>query len=243
MLETLVVAGGVAAGCAIGSRMRQAAHDRVQAGAATHAPDVARNVERSGNRDAAGGVGPFTVMLAGDSTVGKTLFLQRVTNREGISRETLPKTVVPAWQRLDLTLPTYGRTHFQLLDTPGGLPELSVVFYHSCDAVVLMFDVGNAASFARVQTQWHPDVQQHRLSQGKHRVGTCVVLAHVVDERRERQVTRREASSWCGSVGLPYYETHPADSSGWVRMLAHLASVALSEEVTRGRGDRAAAAT
>jgi len=70
---------------------------------------------------------------------------------------------------------------------------------------------------------WYAAVQQHRPAAGRNSAGAIVVLAHVIDERRERQVTRREASTWCESVSLPYYETHPADVRGWKRMLQHIA--------------------
>ena len=68
---------------------------------------------------------------------------------------------------------------------------------------------------------WYAAVLQHR-QMDKHAAGTCVVLAHVIDERRERQVTRREASAWCELNGLPFFETHPADIRGWRRLLVHL---------------------
>ena len=54
-----------------------------------------------------------------------------------------------------------------------------------------------------------------------------VVLACLLDETRERQVTRRDAASWCSANALPYFETHAKDASGWTRMLAHLASACL----------------
>jgi 16S rRNA U516 pseudouridylate synthase RsuA-like enzyme len=43
-------------------------------------------------------------------------------------------------------------------------------------------------------------VQQHRLSAGSRvATGSNVVLAHILDEGRERQVKRREAALWCST--------------------------------------------
>lgn len=179
----------------------------------------------------------MTVMLAGDSGSGKTLFCSRVAlagSSEALGRETLPRTVAPVWQRVDATVTLEGspkRVSFQFLDTPGRseLAELLVPFYRQAHAVVLLFDVGSAASFERMQTAWYAAVQQHRLELGSYPAGSTVVLAHVIDERRERQVTRREASAWCQSVGCTYFETHAKDSTSWRRMLSHLARACLAD--------------
>ncbi len=52
-------------------------------------------------------------------------------------------------------------------------------------------------------------------------------------QRREREVTRRDASSWCAANALPYFETHAKDSSGWRHMLAHLAHACLETPIAR----------
>ena len=94
-------------------------------------------------------------------------------------------------------------------------------------AVVLVFDVGSSASFARMKAMWFSAVRLYRLVAGaSHAPETTVVLAHIIDERRERQVTRREAAAWAQQQGLPYFETHPNERPV-PRVLAHLADVVL----------------
>ena len=90
-------------------------------------------------------------------------------------------------------------------------------------ALVLMFDVGSMASFVSLQNFWLGQVRQQRLYLRAHPQGSTIVLAHTIEERRDRQVTRRDASNWCAAVGLTYFETHPKDTSSWKRMLVHLA--------------------
>ena len=127
-----------------------------------------------------------------------------------------------------------------------------------CAAVVLVFDTGSAESFAKLQRYWLAQVQRQRLYLIRQPPGSTVVLAHVVDEvwplppmhtsrvahpsplaalsraqRREREVTRRDASSWCAANALPYFETHAKDSSGWRHMLAHLAHACLETPIAR----------
>lgn len=178
-----------------------------------------------------------TVMLVGDAGVGKTLFFSRVV--AATSRQTLAEydgpTFAPTWLRaemevqLDESERKETRLCYHLLDTPGR-PEFAPLvapFYRNAAALVLMFDVGSAASFERLRTYWLEQVQQQRTQLTRPMAGSVVVLAHVLDERKEREVTRRDASSWCLQNQLPYFETHYHDTAAWRRMLVHLARVSL----------------
>lgn len=225
LLEAAVVTGGLYCGWNVGERLRQATYMKPQSDV-EDAPEESR-LDGSGNLAIArahDNQAALTVMLVGDPGVGKTLFLSRAISSEALGPTNLPRTLSPAWVQADLELPL-GCTSFQLLDTPGSLPELAVPFYRHTDAIVLVFDVGNATSFEHLKSTWWVALQTHRLAtKGRQdSLGTCAVLAHVIDERRERQVTRREASAWCVSVGLPYFETHPAERMK-TKVLAHLSA-------------------
>ena len=89
-----------------------------------------------------------------------------------------------------------GAASFMFLDTPGSMPELSIPFYRQVNSVVLVFDVGSSQSFAKMKTLWYSAVRLHRDAAGGARTAadSTISLAHVIDERRERQVTRREAA-------------------------------------------------
>ena len=181
--------------------------------------------------------GTLTVMLVGDSAVGKTLFCSRVvasTMRRTLAGDEGP-TFAPTWLRAELDLQLDERVRretrlcFHFLDTPGRaeLEQLLAPFYRQAAALVLVFDVGSAASFQRMQTHWLAQVKAQRVQLTRQTAGSVVVLAQVLDERLERQVTRRDASSWCLHHQLPYFETHPKDNAAWKRMLLHLARVCL----------------
>ena len=246
-LEFAIVSGGLAGGYAIGSRLRQAMHEEPAKSSDAHSRAVdSHGPHHSGQTNYLaslhGGL-TCTIMLVGEPSVGKSLFLARITAPDGnTGRHALPKTMAPAWQQADVLLPSQGarqgrvstaaaatlsagRATFQVLDTPGCLPELCVPFYRGVQCVVLMFDVGQASSFAKLKSDWFAAVTLHRLDArgNRHPRETTVVLAHVVDERRNREVTRREAAAWCSSVGLPFFETHPAELQP--KVLGHLARV------------------
>ena len=233
-LEGALVLAGLTGGWAIGRRARQAVHDdavpgrhgAIRRGVGPGDRVLSPMADSAGDGVAALADTTITAMLVGSASVGKTMFCMRTTYPESLGRETLPKTVAPAWHRADVAVSSTTRVTFQLLDTPGreGLSVLCVPFYQHVNAVILVFDVGNASSFEELKSAWYAAVQQHRLSVAnpRHKTGTCVVLANIVDERRERQVKRSVASSWCESVGLPYFETHPSDAVVWRKMFATL---------------------
>ena len=241
MLEGLAVAVGASLGLALGARARQTVQDeRTAHESASWAPqrlpfDLVANpsvaVDRPGS--------VMTVMLVGDSGSGKTMLLTRLQSDGELGRETLPRTMAPSWHRLDLDMPDQ-RVVFQVLDTPGTpeLSELLVPFYRVCNGTVLMFDVSSALSYARMQRAYETVCEQ-RVNDARAQDGSIVVLAHIIDERRERQVTRRDASSWCTLQGLPYFETHAKDAHSWRRMLMALANACIVDHSAprlEGRG-------
>ena len=221
------MAGGLVGGWAIGSKLRSAIdfdaqEQEPQQSAQTVADSAPQQAKTLMEATA-------TVMLVGDPAAGKSLFVERCTNRDGIGRETLPRTLAPAWESAFMPLPL-GRATFHFLDTPGAYPELSVPFYRGVQFVVLVFDVSNANSFVNLKMLWYTAVQTHRLNLANARIkpGSCVVLAHIIDERRERAVTRRDAARWCASKQLPYFETHPAEAVP--KVLSHIAQTCISSD-------------
>ncbi len=254
LIEGLAAAAGLVGGFTLGARARQDVHEHEPS--ARDALPLPPSFVGGGDGSSETLAGPaafadegriqksMTLMLVGDSLAGKSLFCTRITLRGSeLGRETLPKTTAPMWHRIELRLPGNtqsrdgqrgARVSFQLLDTPGRpeLAELLVPFYRQVHAHVFMFDVGSATSFSRMK-DFVRIAREHLHAAGSTRKGAAavvpVVLAHVIDERRERQVTRRDASSWCALEGLTYFETHPKDDVGWRRMMAHLARAGFAD--------------
>lgn len=235
LLELGVASFGVLGGYNLGQRIRQLVYDEdvargkqsdsENAGGNTHLPKHARNKSLSKPSTQQNTV---TVMLVGEAAVGKTLLSTRVVDG-ALPSANLPQTMYPAWQRADFEFAS-GQVIFQILDTPGRMPELAVPFYRHMDTVVLVFDVSRASTFTRMKTIWYDHLQQHRLqlpNANRYAPESCVVLANIIDERRERQVTRREAAAWAASVGLPFFETHPAEHTP--KLLLHLDAIMRSK--------------
>ena len=76
-----------------------------------------------------------------------------------------------------------------------------------------------------MQRHWLELAKRFRLHASRQAPASTVVLAHVLDERAEREVRRIDASTWCASQKLPYFETHAKDvgaHAGWRKMLLHI---------------------
>lgn len=238
-LEAAAIACGLAGGVKLWSYL-QAELDELRG----HPDHETAGADAAGAADSGRGAaakrkveGTLTVMLVGDSRIGKTLFCSRVvasTSRQPLAEDE-GLTFAPTWLRaeMDVQLDESERREtrlcFHLLDTPGReqFEPLVAPFYRDAAALVLMFDVGSAASFMRLQSYWLTQTQRQRKYVSRQTPGSIVVLAHVLDERKEREVTRRDASNWCLQNQLPYFETHYHDNSAWKRMLVHLARVCL----------------
>lgn len=250
----MLEAAGLALGAFAGLRLGAAARDEVASH--EHEDEAAQSENSAGSRRnsrtkllAKGRArqveGVVTVMLVGEAGVGKTQLCARLaTEREQaqMALEGRGPTIAPTWRRAECDLlldeehADETRLCFQLLDTPGRrcFAELLVPFYRTCGALVLVFDVGSAASYAEMQRTWLERARKYRLHASRQAPASTVVLAHVLDERAEREVTRRDAASWCAGHSLPYFETHAKDTganSGWRKMLVHLGRTNLGYKV------------
>jgi hypothetical protein len=291
LVELGVVGVGLASGYSLGSRLRQSVYDEAieqeQADGARQRNKAEKPAAAPAhrNQDAM----TLTVMLVGEPGAGKSLFCERLNYHSdgALPKETLPRTWAPQWQRVNMVLPSAGRVCFQLLDTPGSLPEVSITrstavavitrgrrcslsccpalgssrspFIAACNrasssltsvrasralerSVTLRVCARthtpwrvNSRRYARMKSEWFSALRLHRaVPGGRQPPATTVVLAHIIDERRERQVTRREAAAWCQQQKLPYFEMHQAERPV-PKVLAHLADVVLREDSAQER--------
>ena len=113
LLEFALVTGGLAGGYTLGSRLRQAAHDDASSAdgantaAAADQPNGPHHLGQNSSSASLHSGLTCTIMLVGEPSVGKSLFLARITSPDGNpGRQAVPKTMVPAWQQADVVLPS-----------------------------------------------------------------------------------------------------------------------------------------
>ncbi|KAL7874482.1 hypothetical protein SRHO_G00054520 [Serrasalmus rhombeus] len=145
----------------------------------------------------------FRIIMLGDSTVGKSSMLKRYTEDEFL--ECINQTVGVDFYVYFLEVEPGVRVKLQFWDTAGQERFRSVTrsYYRNSVGALLVFDVGNRASFERVR-EWHAEVCEHV----RPHVVLFVLVGHKSDreEAGERVVSREEAERLAAQLGAPYVE-------------------------------------
>ncbi|KAG9276427.1 ras-related protein Rab-42b isoform X2 [Astyanax mexicanus] len=145
----------------------------------------------------------FRIIMLGDSTVGKSSMLKRYTEDQFL--ECINQTVGVDFYVHFLEVEPGVRIKLQFWDTAGQERFRSVTrsYYRNSVGALLVFDLGNRASFERVR-EWHAEVREHVRP---HAV-LFVLVGHKSDREAdgERVVGREEAEKLAAQLGAPYVE-------------------------------------
>ncbi|XP_072534923.1 ras-related protein Rab-39B-like [Salminus brasiliensis] len=145
----------------------------------------------------------FRIIMLGDSTVGKSSMLKRYT--EDLFLECINQTVGVDFYVHFLEVEPGVRVKLQFWDTAGQERFRSVTrsYYRNSVGALLVFDVGNRASFERVR-EWHAEVREHVQPH----VVLFVLVGHKSDREAEgeRVVGREEAEKLAAQLGAIYVE-------------------------------------
>ena len=147
----------------------------------------------------------FSLILIGDSKVGKTNFVSRYINNKfqlsftstvGIGREI--KTVKIDNKLYKLTIwDTAGQERFR---------SLPVKYYKNADGVLLLFDVCDEASFDNVQN-WLKDVKLNsdRTTKSGEPDISLYLIGNKID-KEDRVISKEKAEELAKSLGMKYFE-------------------------------------
>jgi small GTP-binding protein len=138
------------------------------------------------------------VVLVGDTQVGKTCILNRLTS--GIFRENSSATVGAGFQTHVLSTPT-GHVTMQIWDTAGQekYRALAPMYYRSAKVAILCFDVTNANSFHALES-WAGELS----AKGSEELHT-IVAGNKADLADQRAVPRRAGQEFSEKVGAAVY--------------------------------------
>ncbi|XP_062848223.1 ras-related protein Rab-39B-like [Trichomycterus rosablanca] len=145
----------------------------------------------------------FRIIMLGDSTVGKSSMLKRFT--EDLFLESINQTVGVDFYVHFLEVKPGIRIKLQFWDTAGQERFRSVTrsYYRNSVGGLLLFDVGNRASFEHI-LDWHAEVCEHVRP---HAV-LFILVGHKSDREDDgdRTVSRQEAEKLAAKIGAPYIE-------------------------------------
>ena len=144
-------------------------------------------------------VGSFSIVLIGDSTVGKTCFLNRYfknqfsTTLSNIGIDTDIKFIKLGNDEYKLTVwDTVGQERFR------ALPKK---YFQNADGVLLLFDVTKEESFNNV-SNWIKDVKDNSNNQN----GVVIYIIGNKIDLPERVIDKEKAEEFAKSLGMKYFE-------------------------------------
>ena len=154
-------------------------------------------------------LGSLRVVLLGDSSVGKTAFLNRYFKNTfnenflstiGIDDETTFIKVNNDLYKLTVW-DTAGQERFR------ALPKK---YYQNADGILLLFDVTNPESFSNIKS-WMKDINENTNKSANSSGGadsslTIYLLGNKVDMTEKRVISKQKADTEAAALGMKYFE-------------------------------------
>ena len=143
----------------------------------------------------------YKVLILGDSSVGKTCFLLKYTDK--VFNEVYMSTIGLDYRLKALTLKSGKKVKLQIWDTAGQdrFRTITKNYYKGAHGIILIYDVTNTDTYDNVEN-W--------ISQIKEEASPNVVIYLVgnkVDMEDKRKVTTEEGQKVADENNLPFIET------------------------------------
>lgn len=158
----------------------------------------------------------FKVVLIGNAGVGKTCLVRRFT--QGLFPPGQGATI-----GVDFMIKTVeiggDKVKLQVWDTAGQERFRSITqsYYHSADALVLVYDITSRESFNSLPG-WVKEVEQYAS-----RKIISVLVGNKLDLHKEREITIEEGNSCAESHNMRFLETSAKDSDNVDRLFLDIA--------------------
>lgn len=162
------------------------------------------------------------VVLVGDTQVGKTCILARLTS--GTFRTNSPATVGAAFQNHVMTT-SKGAVTMQIWDTAGQekYRALAPMYYRSAHVAILFFDLTNIDSFKSLD-QWANELEEKTTGDLR-----LFLVGNKSDLVEERKIKREDAEEFGFQHGaIEYIETSAKNGNGVVELFTKVAEVSES---------------
>ena len=143
----------------------------------------------------------YKVLILGDSSVGKTCFLLKYTDK--VFNEVYMSTIGLDYRLKTLTLKNGKKVKLQIWDTAGQdrFRTITNNYYEGAHGIILIYDITNTETYDNVEN-W--------ISQIKEEASPNVVIYLVgnkVDMEDKRKVTTEEGQKVADENNLPFIET------------------------------------
>ena len=169
------------------------------------------------------------IVLIGDAGVGKTCIISRYKENE--FNEYMPPTSGASYCQKTIKIGDK-KVLLDIWDTAGQEKFRSIgkIFYQKAEAVCLVYDISNKASFENLKNYWYEDLKKH----GREDV-IIAVVGNKSDLFESQEVDEKQAKDFAKKIGAFFRLTSAEFNVGINELFKYLAEKYLSPKNIRGR--------
>ena len=149
----------------------------------------------------------YKILLLGDSTVGKTCFLMKYTDKT--FQEEHMTTIGFDYRIKSMKLKNGKTVKIQIWDTAGQdkFRAITKNYYKGSHGIILIYDITNPKTFQNI-TDWVSQVRE----EASHNV-VIYLIGNKIDLSNERNVSIEEGKELAEKLGLPFNEASALDGT------------------------------
>jgi len=144
--------------------------------------------------------------MLGDSGVGKTSLVARLTNPERPLNHDISATMGIEFDTQMLTTASGDKVKAQIWDTAGQERFARVLlptYFRKAKGVILVYDITNAKSFESLSERWMAQLNDHASTDDLAKL----LVGNKSDLEASREVTKDKAELFCQEYGMELLET------------------------------------
>lgn len=178
----------------------------------------------------------YKIVMLGDSGVGKTSLVARLTNPDRPMNHDISATMGIEFdtQMLDTE---QGKVKAQIWDTAGQERFARVLlptYFRKAKGVILVYDITNAKSFESLSERWMTQLNDHASSDDLAKL----LVGNKCDLEPSREVPREKAEQFCIEFGMEMLETSAKSGENVLQAFEKLIGIvhnrALAASKTKG---------
>ena len=163
------------------------------------------------NRATAGKPPLYKIVMLGDSGVGKTSLVARLTNPDRPLNHDISATMGIEFDTQMLDTP-HGKVKAQIWDTAGQERFARVLlptYFRKAKGVILVYDITNAKSFESLSERWMAQLNDHASADDLAKL----LVGNKSDLAANREVSTVKAQQFCQEYGMEMLETSAKSGS------------------------------
>eukprot|EP00956_Cyclotella_meneghiniana_P045922 scaffold390822_cov79-Cyclotella_meneghiniana.AAC.2 len=175
----------------------------------------------------------YKIVMLGDSGVGKTSLVARLTNPDRPLNHDISATMGIEFDTQMLDTP-HGKVKAQIWDTAGQERFARVLlptYFRKAKGVILVYDVTNAKSFESLGERWMTQLNDHANSEELAKL----LVGNKCDLEASREVTKEKAQMFCNEFGMEHLETSAKSGENVLKAFEKLITIVHERSLSTGK--------